>query len=100
MERSIQTLTLLCTVCVVLCVAQQTGGTDKRLPSPDGKYGVARIGYDWVDKSRPEPLSKVPGANREIMVFVWYPVDRSRKKILPSTCRAWRVSRKAQRVKA
>ena len=80
MVRSIQTLILACTVCAVLGVAEETGEASKRLPSPDGKYGVARIGYDWVDKSRPEPLSKVPGANREIMVFVWYPVDRGRRK--------------------
>jgi hypothetical protein len=80
MMRSIQTLILVCTACAVLCVAQQTGGASKRLPSPDGEYGVARIGYDWVDKSRPEPLSEVAGAHREIMVFVWYPVDRGPRK--------------------
>jgi hypothetical protein len=80
MVHSIQTLILVFTVCAVHCVAQETAGTNKRLPSPDGKYGVARIGYDWVDKSRPEPLSNAPSANREIMVFVWYPVDRGPRK--------------------
>jgi hypothetical protein len=37
---------------------------------------VARVGYDWVDKSRIETLSKAAGAHREILVFVWYPTDR------------------------
>jgi hypothetical protein len=40
---------------------------------------VARIGYDWVDVSRPEALSKAPNAHREIMVYVWYPADKGRK---------------------
>jgi len=81
MMRSIQTLILVCTVYAVLGVAQQTGGgASKRLPAPHGKYGVARIGYDWLDKSRPEPFSRVAGAHREIMVFVWYPVDRGLRK--------------------
>jgi predicted dienelactone hydrolase len=43
-----------------------------RLPQPAGKYGIARIAYDWVDYSRPDTFSKVPGSHREIMVYVWY----------------------------
>ena len=35
------------------------------------------MGYDWVDTSRIETLSKVAGVHREIMVFVWYPTDRA-----------------------
>ncbi len=40
---------------------------------------MARIGYDWVDKSRPETLSKIPDAHREIMVYVWYPTEKGGK---------------------
>ena len=77
--RSIRSLTLVCTIYGVICVAQQTSGATKRLPSPNGEYGVARIGYDWVDRSRPEALSKIPNAHREIMVYVWYPTEKGRK---------------------
>jgi len=51
----------------------QTTQKTIRLPQPSGKYGVARIAYDWVDYSRRDAFSKVPGSHREIMVYVWYP---------------------------
>lgn len=79
MLRSIRSLILVCTVCAALCAAQEADAASKRLPSPDGKYGVGRIGFDWVDRSRPEPLSKIPDAHREIMVYVWYPTEWGRK---------------------
>jgi predicted dienelactone hydrolase len=59
-------------------VSAQVAAEVKQLPQPTGKYGIGRIAYHWVDSSRAEQLSKVPGANREIMVYVWYPTD-SRK---------------------
>jgi hypothetical protein len=46
------------------------------LPVPTGTYGVGRTSYGLTDQSRPEPLSTTPGAQRKIMVFVWYPTDR------------------------
>ena len=46
-----------------------------RLPHPSGKYGVARIAYDWVDTSRPDSFSKDSGSHREMMVYVWYPAQ-------------------------
>jgi hypothetical protein len=71
-----RSLILAYTVCSITCVAQQTGRN--QLPSPNGKYEVARIGYDWVDRSRPEALSNMQNARREIMVYVWYPTEKSR----------------------
>ncbi len=71
---------LLCSVLAsVVCAAQQPASASKRLPSPKGKYAVARIGYDWVDRSRPEGLSKIPDAHREIVVYVWYPTEKGGK---------------------
>lgn len=75
MRQSLRTLIAVCALFGV-CAAQQGSDGIKRLPPPDGKYGVARVVYDWVDKSRIETLSNVAGAHREIMVFVWYPTDR------------------------
>ncbi|MGA9307872.1 MAG: hypothetical protein WBW31_20905, partial [Candidatus Sulfotelmatobacter sp.] len=71
---------VLLSVCAsAFCVAQRPTNAAKRLPAPNGKYAVARIGYDWVDRSRPETLSLIPDAHREIMVYVWYPAERVRK---------------------
>jgi hypothetical protein len=79
MIRSIINSVLVCSVCAsVVCVAQQLASASKRLPVPRGKYAVARIGYDWIDRSRPEALSNIPNAHREIMVYVWYPAEKGR----------------------
>jgi len=76
MTRLTISAVLLCSVFAsVVCIAQQPASLSKRLPAPRGKYAVARIGYDWVDGSRPEALSKIPNAHREIMVYVWYPAE-------------------------
>lgn len=48
-----------------------------RLPLPTGPFGVGRVTYDWIDGSRPEPLSQKAGARREVMVYVWYPTARA-----------------------
>jgi pimeloyl-ACP methyl ester carboxylesterase len=47
-----------------------------RLPRPSGKYGVARISYDWIDRSRLEAYARDAATRREIMVYVWYPIER------------------------
>jgi hypothetical protein len=44
-----------------------------QLRHPSGKYGVSRIAYDWIDKTRRENYATDPHSRREIMVYVWYP---------------------------
>ena len=51
-----------------IIVAQDAASASRHLPSPIGKDGVSRIGYDWREKSRVEPTAKIPGDRREIMV--------------------------------
>lgn len=68
---------------------QQTKQDKIQLPHPSGKYGVARVTYDWVDNRRPDTFSKDSGSHREIMVYVWYPAERdlsgnSMSEYLPS----------------
>jgi hypothetical protein len=46
-----------------------------QLPHPTGKYGVARVAYVWVDGSRHESTLKYPDARRELMVYLWYPIE-------------------------
>ncbi len=43
------------------------------LPIPTGPYAVGRVGYDWIDATRLDPLSDKPHEQRELMVWIWYP---------------------------
>jgi hypothetical protein len=43
------------------------------LPTPSGTFGIGRIGYEWIDLSRPDPNSTDPKAHRDLMVYLWYP---------------------------
>lgn len=44
-----------------------------KLPVPSGKFGIGRVGYDWIDASRPDINSTDPQAHRSLMVYLWYP---------------------------
>lgn len=48
-----------------------------RLPSPDGQFGVGRVGYEWRDESRPDGLDADPKAHRDLMVYLWYPAPKA-----------------------
>ncbi len=47
------------------------------LPMPSGPFGIGRIGYEWIDSSRPDPYSANPDAHRDLMVHLWYPAPRT-----------------------
>lgn len=49
-----------------------------KLHKPSGPFGVGRVRFDWIDKSRFEALSDSRSAHRELMVYVWYPARSSR----------------------
>ncbi len=55
--------------------AQATAATPQ-LPTPSGTFGIGRIGYEWIDLSRPDPYSTDPQAHRDLMVYLWYPSPR------------------------
>jgi len=46
-----------------------------QIPSPSGPFGIGRIGFHWVDTSRPDDLD--PKRHRELMVYFWYPTAKS-----------------------
>jgi hypothetical protein len=50
------------------------GQTD--LPRPTGDYGIGRCVLDWTDSTRPETQSGKAGGHRELLVYLFYPVDR------------------------
>ncbi len=47
--------------------------TEVTLPAPTGPFPVGRVTYDWVDPSATDPLAPKPGAQRELLVWIWYP---------------------------
>jgi len=53
------------------------GNAVKQLPEPSGTYGIGRVGFDWVDTSRPDRYATKPGAHREMMVYLWYPAAKA-----------------------
>jgi predicted dienelactone hydrolase len=78
--------TLLFAAASVIASAAPTNNnqvSDLTLPIPSGKFPVGRVTYFWSDSSRPEPLSPTP-ANREVMVFVWYPAAKSTSVTIPA----------------
>jgi dienelactone hydrolase len=47
-----------------------------KLPDPSGPYRIGRVGYEWVDNTRPDGYSTEPRAHRDLMVYLWYPARR------------------------
>ncbi|MGB4784432.1 MAG: hypothetical protein WAQ77_06940 [Candidatus Acidiferrum sp.] len=47
--------------------------TEITLPTPSGPFLVGRAIYDWTDEQAPDTLAPVPGAKRELLVWIWYP---------------------------
>jgi predicted esterase len=45
------------------------------VPFPSGPFGVGRVGYDWIDTTRPDNYD--PKRKRELMVYFWYPTAKS-----------------------
>lgn len=47
------------------------------LPKPTGKYQVGRVSLHLVDTSRIDSLSPQPFSKRELLVWIWYPANKS-----------------------
>jgi dienelactone hydrolase len=43
------------------------------LPRPTGSLEVGHAIYDWPDDVKLDTLAPVPGAKRELLVWIWYP---------------------------
>jgi Platelet-activating factor acetylhydrolase, isoform II len=46
-----------------------------QLPHPSGRYGVARVAYDWMQRNDARPLAKASDTGHELMAYVWYPTS-------------------------
>jgi predicted dienelactone hydrolase len=47
------------------------------LPTPTGSYAVGRTTFEWIDTARDEPFTPDSADQRELIVWVWYPVEPS-----------------------
>lgn len=47
--------------------------TEITLPTPTGSFAVGRATYSWADDVTSDTLAPVPGAKRELLVWIWYP---------------------------
>lgn len=56
--------------------AESTRLVTFNLPKPTGPFAIGRVGYEWIDASRPDAYSSDPGAHRALMVYLWYPSAR------------------------
>lgn len=45
------------------------------LPTPTGPFAVGRAFYDWVYDKTLDAQAPVPGTQRELLVWVWYPAS-------------------------
>ena len=50
------------------------------LPAPEGSYGIGRAAYDWTDHVRKDSQGADPKRDRELMVYLWYPMERPAKE--------------------
>ncbi|HEV8580161.1 MAG TPA: family membership [Thermoanaerobaculia bacterium] len=47
------------------------------LPRPTGPFAVGRISTTWTDTARMDPFAPPPARPRELVVWIWYPAQRS-----------------------
>jgi predicted dienelactone hydrolase len=47
------------------------------LPRPTGPFAVGRVSTTWVDTARVDPFAPTPEQQRELVVWIWYPAERS-----------------------
>jgi dienelactone hydrolase len=47
------------------------------LPRPTGPFAVGRVSTTWVDTDRVDPFAPAPAQKRELVVWIWYPAERS-----------------------
>ena len=47
------------------------------LPSPTGPFAVGRVSTTWVDPTRVDPFAPAPAPHRALVVWIWYPAERS-----------------------
>ncbi|HEV3117969.1 MAG TPA: hypothetical protein VGY58_13020, partial [Gemmataceae bacterium] len=47
------------------------------LPALTGEFGIGRCVFDWTDASRLETQSGKAGEHRELLVYLFYPIEKN-----------------------
>jgi hypothetical protein len=61
----------------VATTAQMASSASPALPTPSGPYSIGRQSYDLTDGYRTDQFSVGKKEPRELMVYVWYPAQRT-----------------------
>jgi hypothetical protein len=65
----------VCVITILLCSLWIEHKTEITLPDPTGPFAVGRAVYDWTDAETVDSLAPMPGAKRELLVWIWYPAE-------------------------
>jgi hypothetical protein len=64
-----------CGLLGLILLAPPAAIAQKQLPKPTGEYGIGRCQLDWTDSTRSETQSEKRDAKRELLVYLFYPID-------------------------
>jgi hypothetical protein len=64
-----------CSLLGFILLAGPAAVAQTQLPNPTGDYGIGRCELDWTDSTRSETQSGKRDAKRELLVYLFYPID-------------------------
>jgi dienelactone hydrolase len=64
-----------CSLLGFILLAGPAAVAQTQLPKPTGDYGIGRCELDWTDSTRSETQSGKRDAKRELLVYLFYPID-------------------------
>lgn len=62
--------------CLIQSFVLAQAQSKAELPGPTGKYGIGREVFHWTDNSRQETATVEVGDYRELLVYLFYPIDK------------------------
>lgn len=84
-------LIIIATLSLVLTAALMYAFPVFPLPEPTGNFKVGTQTFHFIDYGRKEQFGEQPGAQRELMVQVWYPAQNTTGRPLPFIPESTRV---------
>src|SRR5258706_13728786 len=83
-RRAAQPISLLALLLVMTLGISTRGQKDSqsnvpKLPLPSGPFAVGRVSFDWIDPNRAPDMAEDRGPHSELMVYLWYPTEATRR---------------------
>ena len=66
---------ITCALLGLILLAGPAAVAQLLLPKPTGDYGIGKCEFDWTDPTRSEMQSGKRDAKRELLVYLFYPID-------------------------